>query len=264
MVPLGAATPVHVVGDLRLGDLPRIAVAQPLVGDFDLPAVADLLVEDAELVADAVADRRTLQRRQRIEIAGGEPSETAVAQARFLLARQNDVEILPELGHRGARRLLEIEVDQVVAQVRSHQEFRREIAGDLRPGVEAGLGGARPAILHPIAHRKRQRAVIVVAARDGGQPPDRVAQMIGDRLPKLGRLQPGAHVGARRRLWCVWAGRRVASHVRYPFRYSGQTQLVISGRSAPCSCACERRCEFRTTAAAWHTRCSVAIGPSQV
>ena len=67
-------------------DLPRVAEAQPLVGLLDLPAVDDLLLEDAELVADAVAERGHLQRRQRVEEAGREAPEAAVAEAGLVLA----------------------------------------------------------------------------------------------------------------------------------------------------------------------------------
>ena len=56
----------------------------------------NLLIEDAELVADAVADRRNLERRQRVEEAGGQPAEAAVAEARLLLLRDQLVEIQPE------------------------------------------------------------------------------------------------------------------------------------------------------------------------
>ena len=40
---------------------PGITTAQPLIGDFDLPTIFDLLVEDAEFVADAVSDRRNFK-----------------------------------------------------------------------------------------------------------------------------------------------------------------------------------------------------------
>ncbi len=52
---LGAAAERDRDGVLGPLDLPRVAEAQPLVGALDLAAVADHLLEDAELVADAVA-----------------------------------------------------------------------------------------------------------------------------------------------------------------------------------------------------------------
>jgi hypothetical protein len=59
-VVLGVAAPLDQVVDVGFGDLPRVSVVQPVVGLLDLPAVMDFLVEDAEFVADAVADRWTL------------------------------------------------------------------------------------------------------------------------------------------------------------------------------------------------------------
>jgi len=45
----------HFNGESRPAQFPGIAVAQPMIGIFDLPAVLDFLVEDAVLIADAVA-----------------------------------------------------------------------------------------------------------------------------------------------------------------------------------------------------------------
>ena len=54
----------YIVGDLRADDFPRIAEAEPLVGDFHLPAILDDLIEDAEFVADAVAGRGHFEGRE--------------------------------------------------------------------------------------------------------------------------------------------------------------------------------------------------------
>ena len=69
-VELGVPAEAHVPADLGPHDLPGVALLEPLVRGLDLPTVADLLVEDPELVADSVADGRNLERRERIEIAG--------------------------------------------------------------------------------------------------------------------------------------------------------------------------------------------------
>ena len=61
--------------------LPGVGMAQPVVRVLDLAAVVDLLAEHAVLVAQAVADGRDLQRGQRVDEAGGQPAEAAVAQA---------------------------------------------------------------------------------------------------------------------------------------------------------------------------------------
>ncbi len=55
---LGAAAEEHRERDLGPRDLPRVPEPQPVVRRLHLPAVADRLVEDAVLVADAVARSR--------------------------------------------------------------------------------------------------------------------------------------------------------------------------------------------------------------
>jgi len=78
-VVLGVAAPLDEVVHIGLGDLPWVSVDQPVVGLLDLQAVVDLLIEDAEHVADAVADGRALEGGQRVEVTRSEPAEAAVA-----------------------------------------------------------------------------------------------------------------------------------------------------------------------------------------
>ena len=61
-----------------------------------LPAVLDRLPEDAVLVAQPVAHGRELHRGHRIEEAGGEPAEPAIAEAGvgLLLEKRQPVELL--------------------------------------------------------------------------------------------------------------------------------------------------------------------------
>lgn len=72
----------HVLGTR---DLPRVAEAQPVVRLLELPAVLDALLEDAVVVAQAVAVRREADRGHRVEEARRQTPETAVAQTRVLL-----------------------------------------------------------------------------------------------------------------------------------------------------------------------------------
>ena len=106
---LGVAAEPDGVLDLVAPDLPRVAVAQPAVGALDLPAVADVLIEDAELVAQAVADRRDVERRERVHVAGGEPAEAAVAEAGLLLVLDQRHRDQAERRHRLARGGLDVE-----------------------------------------------------------------------------------------------------------------------------------------------------------
>ena len=82
---LGAPAKPHFVRDFRPRDLPWIAVAQPFVCDLALPAVADDLIENAELVANAIADCGHLDRGKRVHVTRREPSKSAVAESGLLL-----------------------------------------------------------------------------------------------------------------------------------------------------------------------------------
>ena len=114
-------TPAELHFDRPLGswDVPRRAEPQPVVGALDLPAIDDLLVEDAELIADAVAQRRNLERGHRIQKACGQPSEPPVAEPRLLFLLQQLVEVQAELADGGLDLIVDAEVDQVVAQLRA-------------------------------------------------------------------------------------------------------------------------------------------------
>ena len=81
---------------VRARDLPRILPAQPVVGPLVLPAVLDRLREDAVLVAEPVAHRGQLQGGHRVEEAGRQAPEPAVAEpgVRLLLEQREPVEPL--------------------------------------------------------------------------------------------------------------------------------------------------------------------------
>ena len=68
----GVFTDLHRIAPLRPDHLPGIAMGQPGIGALHLAVGGDLLAEDAEFVADAVADRWQLQRRHRLLEAGGQ------------------------------------------------------------------------------------------------------------------------------------------------------------------------------------------------
>src|SRR5579871_6177505 len=58
---------------------PGIAITQPIVGMFDLPAVLDALREHAIFITDAVTVTRKVERRHGVEEAGGQPPQAAIS-----------------------------------------------------------------------------------------------------------------------------------------------------------------------------------------
>ena len=144
---------------------PGIAETEPLVGGFHLPAVANLLIEDAVLVANAIADGGNVERGEGIHEAGGETAESAVAQARLFFLLDERLEIEAQLAHGLLGFVVDAEVDEIVGEVRAGEELGGEVADDadvLGPVVEDGLN---PALDQAVADGVRERHVEVV---DGG------------------------------------------------------------------------------------------------
>src|SRR5262245_4019325 len=61
-------------------DFPGVRTPQPVIRLLTLPAILDGLLEDAVLVAQTIAHAGNLHRRHRINEAGRQPAEAAVAQ----------------------------------------------------------------------------------------------------------------------------------------------------------------------------------------
>jgi hypothetical protein len=99
---LDAAVQRHDAGVVRPLDQPRIVVCHPVIGPLALPAPFDDLLEQPELVVDAVAMCRVAVRRERIEKAGGESPQPAVAHRRLRFVCLHILERQPELGKRRA------------------------------------------------------------------------------------------------------------------------------------------------------------------
>src|SRR5262249_60077209 len=73
---------IHLAGPR---DFPRVGTPQPLVGFLHLIAVADCLMKDPVLVAEAITHGRKLQRCQRVDKTSGQATEAAVTETRVRL-----------------------------------------------------------------------------------------------------------------------------------------------------------------------------------
>ncbi len=122
-VVLGTAAELHVEGDFRAHDLPGIAEAEPFVGQLDLPAVTNRLIENAELVADAIPDRRDVERGERVHVTRRQPAEAAIAEAGLFLLLEHVRQVLANSSERLFRCLPNPEAYQAVAEMRAGQEF---------------------------------------------------------------------------------------------------------------------------------------------
>ena len=160
----------------RPADLPGVGTAEPVVGVLDLPAVGDLLAEDPVLVPQAVTDRGELERRHRVEEAGGEPAQAAVAQAGvgLHLGELRPVEFLAL--HRLPHDRLDPEVEDVVGQRPADQELHRQVVDLLGVGAIIGRVRLQPALREHVAERPGHgleplaRVGLAPAGRRGRRP----------------------------------------------------------------------------------------------
>lgn len=179
---VGVAAKTHFDHVIGLDELPRIAVQQPGVGLFDLPAVDKRLAKNAKLIADAVADRRQIKRCQRIHKTGGEAAQATVAQPWLRLQFEELLQssakvsgkLFGQLGHAG--------VKQILSQLLAQHILGGEIVGEFGVGVVVRLGRLAPALRKQVAHGQRQRGVDIVPAGRLDRLADAVVEALSDSL----------------------------------------------------------------------------------
>ena len=168
---------------MRTSDFPRIGAAQPVVRLFLLPAVLDRLPEDAVFVAQPVAHGRELHRRHRVEEAGRQAPEPAVAQARvgLLFEQLEPIEVLLLDGL--LRERIEQEVGDVVGQRAADEELHREVVDAL--GVLALVRVLRvdPSLRKDVPHGAGEG--LETLARAGSRQVDDVVE---DQVPFVERV----------------------------------------------------------------------------
>jgi len=148
-----------------VGELPRGAQRQPGVGRLDLLTVDERLLEDAVLVADAVADARHVHGRERVDEARGEAAEASVAQSGLDLLGAQGGQIDAALGESLLDDLAEVGGEQRVAELTSEEALGAQV-GNLF-GLDGALPGCglEPARHEVVAHGAGEGHVLVV---DGG------------------------------------------------------------------------------------------------
>jgi hypothetical protein len=172
----------HVVG---MGELPGVAAQQPGVRLLDLPAVHKSLAEDAEFVANAVADRRQVERRQRIDETGGEAAQATVAQTRLRLQLQKFLQAEVEIGKQLFGDFCRASVEQILPQLLAHHVFSGEVIGEFRVGVVVCFGRLAPALGQQVTHGQRERHVQIVLAGGLDGAADGVVEPLGDGLTQF-------------------------------------------------------------------------------
>src|SRR5205823_129567 len=210
---------------------------QPLVGPLDLVAVLDLLIEHAELVADAVAVAGDVERGHRIEEAGGEPAETAVAQPRVHLLLEEIGDVEADHPHRLASGLVEAEIEQVREQRPPHEELGGEVVDALRVAPVVALLRRDPALDEAVADGEREREEAVARRGRVLILCERVEQVVRERVQDCGGLVrsrgaegPGRHGPA---LYRISVTETLSSSFSAPRRTPRAAISPLPGRWSP-------------------------------
>ena len=96
---LGVAVEPDDLEVIGRGELPWVAVEGPVVGKLDLLAILEGLLEDPELIPDAVPHRRHVQGSQGVEQARGQPAQAAVPQSGLNVEGLQILEGVPGCGN---------------------------------------------------------------------------------------------------------------------------------------------------------------------
>ncbi len=189
-IPLGPAAEADFNHVVRLGEFPGIAVIEPFIRAFDLPALAERLAEDAVFVAYAVANRGDVQGRQRIHETGGKPSQATVAQARFdvQFAKVSQVDIVAL--HRVLRERIGVRVKQVLFQLLADQVFGRQVINEFGILPVVAVDVLLPVVHHVIADGMGEREIQIMLGRCIDGLPAREVEVVAKSLVKglLGML----------------------------------------------------------------------------
>ena len=128
--------------------LPGVAVDEPVVGGLVLGTVLDFLLEEAVAVAHTVAVAGDALVGHGVEEARGEATQAAVAERRVAFVLLERLEVRTELLEGFGHEVVHAEVQQIVIEQASDEEFDGEVVHALLAGIVhallgIGLHGAR-------------------------------------------------------------------------------------------------------------------------
>eukprot|EP00128_Syssomonas_multiformis_P015811 Colp12_sorted_trinity150504_noHs@1565 len=134
----------HRGGILRTSDFPRVAVAEPVVGDLDLLAVTNLLLENTILITETVAISGQGKGRHGVKEARSKTAKTTVAETSVLLNAFKSLNIKTKLVHGLLALIAHTEVNHGVGESTTHVVFKRQVVNTLGILLVVGLLGTDP------------------------------------------------------------------------------------------------------------------------
>ena len=172
-------------GVVLAGLQPHVAHLEPVVREFHLPAVDDLLLEDTELIADGEAGHRVIHAGRGIHIAGGQTAKAAVSKAGVGIDGIDLIDVEACIGQCLAELCLQPKVKEVIAQAGADQELHRHIINFL--ALLFGAAVAEDAVLlrQQLADADAQRAIDLLLGGVGKLAAENAAQRVVEQLRGL-------------------------------------------------------------------------------
>ena len=183
LADLAAELDLH--GVVLAGLQPHVAHLEPVVREFHLPAVDDLLLEDAEFIADGEAGHRVVHAGRGIHIAGGQTAKAAVSKAGVGIDGIDLIDVEACISQCLAELCLQPEVKEVIAQAGADQELHRHIINFL--ALLFGAAVAKDAVLfrQQLADADAQRAIDLLLGGVGKLAAEDAAQRVVEQLRGL-------------------------------------------------------------------------------
>ena len=188
LVPLllDLAAEVDGLGLVYLGDEPGVAQAQPVVGQLHLLPVHNLLLENAQLVADGVAPGGYVQGGHGVQIAGGQTAQTAVSESRVGLGLEEvggvEAKTLDGLG----QRLHHAQIVGVLHQGPAHEKLQGQVVDLPGVGVLHAVLGLQLVGGHDVAEDQGAGLEHVCPGRLVHVPAEIAAELADDEVGQLG------------------------------------------------------------------------------
>jgi len=145
------ATKLDLVVHITTADLPRVATLKPVVRNFSLLAVDNVLLEHSKLIADTIAPGRIVQSGKRVEETGSKTTKTTRTKSCISLFV---IEVL-EVAAKGLESLGEVggktHVGNGIAEITTHKILNGKVVHALNAAVVEMLLGIVPELNHTVS-----------------------------------------------------------------------------------------------------------------
>ena len=145
--------------EVRSGDLPRVAVPEPVVRLLELEAVLYLLSEDSVVVSDSITEGGDLQSGHGVKETCSESAEASVSETCIGLHVRKLLIGVTQVLEGLAYLVVESHVGDVVGHGTAHEEFQGQIVDALCLCGLLRLSGDVPLVDDPVADRVGQGVV---------------------------------------------------------------------------------------------------------